>query len=653
MNDSKRMASRPTLTRRGFLASAATVLASAAVSLASGPVAAFAGEATSEKIVIVHSNDVHCRFDNQSTGLGYSKLVDYTSEQRKTYGLDNVSLVDAGDFLQGETVGLASKGTYPSQLLQACGFDVMTLGNHEFEYGIDTLQNLCQTYDLPVVCCNLTDATGTPLYDSYKILNYQIDGRTVRVGYVGVLTPSTIDTFRPNFFRDDDGNYRYLFCQDDETGDQLAAAVQTAVDAAHDAGADYVVLLSHLGQTGSAARWRSDTVVSKTRGIDVVVDGHSHETYVQTVKNLDNQDVVISQAGVRFSAFGCIKIDPASGSAVVEVTASGVDDGEQDTTQAVDAQTITQWDGSDAQVAAVSRELVAEVNASLGDVIGTADVELARPSRWDDDNPPRAVGANLSDLACDALLHYCQEKGHAADVSIIYACLPQKAIAAGDITLGNVYDSFTYASVLEYLPVSGQHILDMLEVGVSKMPGWYAAFPAVSAGLEVEYRYDIESPVRRSDGINVDGFEGARRVVSAKLNGVEIDPAETYGLATIGYLLYRHGFGMPAPAGADNSTEFGTDIDAVAWYIKTYLGGRVSEQYQDVTGQNRVRVWSGEPSGDGADDGSDPASDETDGADGSEADGADVPATGDAAVPAAAVAVLGAAGILAASACDR
>jgi 5'-nucleotidase / UDP-sugar diphosphatase len=659
------------ITRRGFLTGLGTVLASATVSLASGPVAAFAEDASGDKIVLVHTNDVHCCFSNDNTSWGYAQLKDYVRDQRSTYGSGNVSLIDAGDFLQGEPVGILSNGSYPAQVVNACDYDVMTLGNHEFEYGVYTLIALANTYSLPIVCCNFTDAFGNPLFNRYKTIKYTVGGKEVSIAYVGVVTPSTLGSYRPSFFCDDDGNYLYDFCQDDgKSSDALVSAVQSAVDDARKAGADYVVLLSHLGQTLCPDQWRSDTIVEKTRGIDIVIDGHSHEIYVKHAKNLDGDEVPITQTGNRFTIVGRITIDPATGEAGVEVGS-------------INAGMVQEWSGKDEGVAVIADGLTEKTDEALATSIGTLDVKLAKFQSWNGSTPPDTVGTNFGDLACDAMLQYSLKAGKSVDVAITYAGSPAIDVAVGEITLRDVYKAFTYANELEYMQVKGQHILDMLEIMVSWMPEYTSGFPCVSKGFEVVYRYDIPTPVKRSGGTNVTSIEGARRVVSAKLNGTEIDPDATYGLLTISYLLYGSGYGIPSVENPKDAVSCGKDIDAVTWYIQTYLDGHVGEGYENACGSSRVRLWSADddtpgggdddtpsgdddtpgggdddtPSGDDDDapgggtdqDSSDSASGEKSGADAR--GGGSVPDTSDTADNVAAVVTLGAAAVLAGGAC--
>ncbi len=280
------------------------------------------------------------------------------------------------------------------------------------------------------------------------------------------------------------------------------------------------------------------------------------------------------------------------------------------------------------------------------------------------------------------MLQYGLKAGKSVDVAITYAGSPAIDVAAGEITLRDVYKAFTYANELEYMQVKGQHILDMLEIMVSWMPEYSAGFPCVSKGLEVVYRYDIPTPVKRPSGTNVTSIEGERRVVSAKLNGTEIDPDATYGLLTISYLLYGGGYGIPSVKNPKDAISCGKDIDAVAWYIQTYLDGHVGEGYENERGSSRVRLWSsdddtpggGDDAGDddtpggGDDAGGDdtPSGDDTPGggsdqdspdADSGEKSGPDargggsVPETSDAADNMAVAAALGAAAVLAGGAC--
>lgn len=678
------------LSRRGFLAGAGTVLATATVSLASGPAKAFADEAgrladasgddaggsgspaQKSGIAIVSTNDAHCAFASKKTDLGYAKLKDFVADRQACYGEGNVALVDAGDNVQGDVIGSLTQGESPAKVIKSCGYDFMTCGNHEFDYGMEKFFALRHTEGavdgdsaeegVRYVCCNFVDADGNRIFDAYRVKECSVAGQAVRIAFVGVATPSTLTSSTPTSFKDKDGNLIYGFCGD-ESGQALYAAVQSAVDAARSSAggdADYVVLLAHLGQKGSQQRWRSDTVVANTHGIDAVVDGHSHEMYVQTAKNDRGEDVVISQTGTKFQSFGSLVIDPFTGEVSVSLTATGVD-----------AELIERWDGSDEEVAALVSELENELREITSQEVGTSEVFLLAQ---EDDGVTWVVRkreTNLADLVADAFFYHATNSGKSCDVALVNGGGVRANIAKGKLTYGDLVAVLSFNNQLCSLEVTGQHLLDMLEVGASLSPEMHGRFLQVSEGFSMTIRTDIQTPIVFSaDGSQVERIEGERRVRKARLYGKAIDPAATYTVVTTDYLMTQGGNAMPIPENADQAEFLGTDIEALIDYLKTNLKGVIGQRYANVDGEGRITIkdtWgpedeeddSGSGSGDGSGDdsgsgaggkggGTGGGSGAEAGAPGSRGAGR-VPATGDEAGAAAmAAAVLGA-GALAAS----
>ncbi len=590
--------SRTNLSRRAFLSSAGTVLASLTFSLASGPAAAFAQEDGAEaaplaadvagaaptvddsKIVVVHTNDVHCALTNKTTELGYAKLKDYVADQKAKHGDAHVTLVDSGDNLQGDVIGSLTRGDSPAKVIAACKYDVMTCGNHEFDYGMTTFFANRATEAVPYVCCNFVDAGGSRVFDAYRVVEYEVAGQAVRVAYVGVVTPSTLTSSTPASFKDGDGSLIYGFCGD-ASGDGLVRAVQDAVDEARSAGdADYVVLLAHLGQSGSADRWRSDTVVSKTSGIDLVLDGHSHEMYTATAKNKNGQDVPIVQTGTKFASFSRTEIDPAAGTATVSLDAAGVS-----------AELIKSWDGSDPEVAELVAQLQAELEKQTKQVIGTSTVDLYAHESDRYTWAVRKHETNMGDLVADALFYTATNMGKSCDLALVNGGGVREDIMAGDVTYGDCVSVLVFNNQLAWLPVSGQHILDMLEVAAMKQPDESGGFLQVSEGVSLTIRTDIPTPVTLSgDGSVVEKIEGERRVKNVCLDGKPIDASKTYNLVSTNYILVGGGNAMPVPDNAADVELLGLDADALIEYVKVNLKGVIGQEYANAAGAGRIRI---------------------------------------------------------------
>lgn len=249
------------ITRRSFCTLSAVALASLALPArrAFGDEAATAATATQPgAIVIVHTNDVHCAVDDN---LGYAKLVNYAKTMRSTYGADNVTLVDAGDAVQGKAMGTLTNGEYLIDVMNECGYDFAIPGNHEFDYGMTQFNTLVARANAKYLSCNFTDLrTGNLMFDAYAMREYDTAVGKRKVAYLGICTPESLTKSSPAHFQED-GIYRYGFCEDD-SGTKLYDAVQSAVDQARADGADYVVALAHLGQP----RWCDPALDQHGRG---------------------------------------------------------------------------------------------------------------------------------------------------------------------------------------------------------------------------------------------------------------------------------------------------------------------------------------------------------------------------------------------------
>lgn len=200
---------------------------------------AWAGEVGNDGLTkdvkILYTSDVHCAIDQ---GWGYGGICAVKQSLARDY---HVLLVDDGDAIQGEPIGLMTRGEAIIDIMNATGYDIAIPGNHEFDYGMDTFLGLAEKAEFPYISCNF-NKEGELVFPPYVIREF--DG--IKIGFVGVTTPMTIRDSAPKYFMDEDGNYIYGFFQD-KTGDGVYQAVQKAVDGARAEGADYVVVMAHMG----------------------------------------------------------------------------------------------------------------------------------------------------------------------------------------------------------------------------------------------------------------------------------------------------------------------------------------------------------------------------------------------------------------------
>ena len=261
-----------------------------------------AAPALTKDLVILFTSDAHCGIDS---GFGYAGLA---TVRDVLAAKNHVILVDNGDAIQGEPVGTMTKGEAIIELMNTVGYEVAIPGNHEFDYGMDNFLGLVEKANYPYISANFTH-NGELVFQPYVIKEY--DG--VKVAFVGVTTPKTFTSSTPTYFQDENGNYVYGFSED-ETGEKLYAAVQSAVDAARAEGATYVVAMAHLGNEDTCAPWRYDNVITNTNGIDVFLDGHSHDTDQVKVTNKDGVEVPRSGCGTKLEGVGYARISAKDGS---------------------------------------------------------------------------------------------------------------------------------------------------------------------------------------------------------------------------------------------------------------------------------------------------------------------------------------------------
>ena len=591
--------SKPIVRRTLFSLGAAALIAGAVTAAPAGAYAAgVAGADGASKdgaVSIVFTNDVHCAIDQQVdkdgnvTGIGYAGVAAYANAQKSLYGAGNVTLVDAGDAIQGGPVGTLTKGAALVQIMNAVGYDYAIPGNHEFDYGMDQFNALVKQAGATYLSCNFTklnaDGSKASVFAPFAIETYKdadvaaddADG-VLKVAYVGISTPETLTKSSPANFQDAAGNYIYGFCQD-ETGEALYAAVQSAVDEARAQGADYVVAVGHLGIEGTTSRWTSEAVIKHTAGIDALIDGHSHEAYdktvgsevaagaIQTLANSDGDKVVLVQTGTKLANVGNLVIDADAA------------DGQEVTAQLVPASECKDED-------AAVKKVVDQVNGELADVlnkvVGKTDVALTIVDA-DGVRQVRHHETNMGDLVADA---YRAAVG--ADIALANGGGVRASIAAGDITNNDLLSVQPYGNELCLIEATGQEILDALEMGASNAPEEFGGFLQVS-GLSYKIDASIPSSVKTDENGNFVSVDGERRVFDVKVGDQAIDATKTYKVASHGYMLLEGGDGLTMFK--DNKVlqeNVILDNQALINYITNDLKGVVGERYANATGEGRI-----------------------------------------------------------------
>ena len=523
-------------------------------------------------IMILYTSDIHCGIDE---GFGYAGLEQICKyEQEKGY---EVILVDDGDNIQGDPLGLLTKGDALIDLMNKMGYSVAIPGNHEFDYGVDNFLSLAEKAQFKYISCNF-QYKGENVFDPYVIR--EIGGR--KIGFVGVTTPTTITASKPTLFEDENGEFVYSFLQD-ETGEGVYNAVQSAVDNARKEGAEYVIVLGHMGNEEQCRPWTYADVISHTNGIDAFLDGHSHDTDQVIMKNKDGKEVPRSACGTKMQHIGWCRI-PAEG----EVTAG-----------------IYSWtlDDSAPEVLGIENEMSAAVKEARGSIskllegkIAVSEQEMtiydpvAVDPEWGKVRMIRRAETNLGDLCTDA---YRFMTG--ADIALLGGGGIRVSIPAGDVTMKNMYEVFPFGNEICVVQATGQQILDALEWGAAAVPGENGGFMQVS-GLSYEIHTYIDSTCTKDVNGMFTGVAGERRVKNVKVNGTPIDPDALYNVAGNDYWFLNGGDGQTAFNGAERVDAGGMlDVQVLVDYLTRELDGVIGKEYSDPTGQGRIVIVEEKP----------------------------------------------------------
>ena len=512
-------------------------------------------------VVILHTNDTHCGIEEN---MGYAGLVWYENQMKEE--TPYVTLVDAGDAIQGAPVGTLSEGEYLVQIMNKAGYDFAVPGNHEFDYGMEKLLGLSARLDCGYSACNFVNLPSkTQVFAPYRIMEYD----DIQVAFVGVATPESITKSTPAYFQDQFGRYRFSFCED-ETGEALYSQVQSAVDQARGEGADYVIMVGHLGDHGITEKWSSRSVIANTTGIDAAIDGHSHEVCVENVPNENGEMVVLTQTGTKFANIGKLTI-----------TADGQ-------IQASHVSAVTDAEGNpakDAEMESFINGIKSQYEESLKVVLGRTDVDLMDKDPETGLRAVRKAETNLGDLCADASRYMM-----GADIGFMNGGGIRAGIEAGDITYEDALSVFPYGNMICMAEVSGQKIKDALEMGVKNYPEESGGFIHVS-GLTYTVDSSVPSSVVLDEKRNFVSVDGEYRVRDIYVGEEPLDVNRTYTLASHNYWLKSGGDGMSMLMGCPIlKDETMVDVDTITSYISEYLGGTVGEEYKDPRGQGRITI---------------------------------------------------------------
>lgn len=480
-------------------------------------------------IVILFENDVHCAVGGYTRMAGYRDAISDTAW---------VGVVSCGDYLQGGPVGVLSQGQYIIDIMRSVGYDAVTAGNHEFDYKIPRLQEITVGLNTPVVCCNLYETTSErPLFAPYILRDYG----NRRVAFIGVVTPDAMNMEHYAFY-DEAGNQMY------NTQDTaLYRLVQESVDAVRDEGADYVVVLSHLGEYDGSCEISSDRLVAATTGIDVLLDGHTHSVTDTVLANYAGNPVLVAQTGTRFANIGKLNIG-TDGKMSIEIIPIGQ---------------LSYHNESVSRTVDSVNSLLEEQTAHI---VFRSDVML---NVWDEKAsvwPVRLGETNAGDLVADAMRYAGQ-----AQIAMVNAGGIRTNLPTGEISYGDLVAMLPFEDNVWTIETTGAQILEVIQKNSALLPEADGSFPQVSG-----IRYVIHLPNHSVSDVEVLQPDGSY---------TPLDMKAVYSVALLDYCVTGGGLsGLFARSPVLRTSPL-LYRDALIEYVCKQLGGTVGTDYSRPQGR--------------------------------------------------------------------
>ena len=494
------------------------------------------------KTVILHTNDVHGAVE----GYAYIAALKADYEAKGA----EVILVDAGDYSQGKTYVSVTKGADAVTMMNAAGYDVVTLGNHEFDYGYAQLKENMSKAKFKVVCADVFNEDGTPIFDA----SYTYTTKSgVKVGFFGMETPETQTKANPALIKG------LTFA----TGDAFTKAAADQVAALKDA--DVVICLAHLGIDAESAPYRSTDLYAAVKGIDFIIDGHSHSVMTKGEKGEP-----IQSTGTAFANIGVIVIDNAT----KKIESNSLFEIKEDTAK-------------DAAVAAAAQKIIDRVNAEYDVVFAKSEVTLNGAKA---PNGNRDSETNNGDLITDAMIWKVMQnkEGLTVDADHVVAITNgggiRAAIEPGDVTKKDINTVLPFGNTVVTIYITGEELLEVLEASTYSLPvGGFPQVAGINYTISTAVAYDANAETYPASTYY--GPKSINRVTINSINGKEFKADDTYAVVTNDF----------SAAGGDTyyafkaaTAKFDTGIpldEAVMEYVTKELKGVIGTQYAAPQGR--------------------------------------------------------------------
>ncbi|SDG00836.1 2',3'-cyclic-nucleotide 2'-phosphodiesterase/5'-or 3'-nucleotidase, 5'-nucleotidase family [Selenomonas sp. WCT3] len=460
-------------------------------------------------ITIFHTNDMHGRVlesDDNGKAIGM-KWIAAAIWQQKEADADTLAF-DAGDTLHGMPIINASKGENMARLMNLSGYDGMTPGNHDFNYGAVQLQKLAGMLNFPMLSANLVDRDEQGyVFRPYK--SFELNG--VRIAVFGLSTPETA-------YKTNKVNVELVkFLNPVDTAKKLVPKLRK--------NHDVVIGLMHMGLDASS-EYTSARIAKEVPGIDLILDGHSH-TKLQKPEKVGK--TLICQTGAQGDFLGRVELIVRNHK-LRKVKSVLLDR----------AAIVNEVEGPDEGVSEALQAIEADNQKTVGKVVTQSPRELSSAREL-----VRTRESELGNLTADALRWAAQ-----ADIGLANGGGLRANLPAGAVTQGDLWKIFPFGNTLKRVEISGATVQKVLEHSVEYVPGAFGGFMDVSG---LTFTLDIAAPA-------------GSRVSNVKVAGEPLDNQRLYQVAVSDFTA-AGGDGYDMLKNAKVTGEFGTLEEVFSQYL--------------------------------------------------------------------------------------
>lgn len=461
---------------------------------------------------IFHTNDIHGGVDEN---IGFAKFKHFINLANEYTRAEGYLVLDAGDIFHGTPFATVELGESVAQVLKVVGYDAMSPGNHDFNYGQDRLVELGKVADVELLAANVKTIEGKLRYGDCFVK--EIGGMSV--GLFGLTTPETVTKTNPE-------NVVGLTFGTEE---EIVAEAKLMVQVLQERGVDVIIGLMHMG-IDTDSRIKSTTIASQVDDIDLIIDGHSHSELNQyEIVN----GTILTSTGEHFKNVGVVTIqydlmaDEIIKLVPHQISMKQLEKCEEDT-----------------EVKSVIDRIKNNQKSILEEVIGTTAIKLegGRSSVLNGHT-------NLGHLLTAAMLNETQ-----ADISLINGGTIRDSIDVGMITKGDVLKVLPFSNHIVTVEMTGKQLIEILNKGLVIGSGRFLHF----AGLLVEAKLVQEA-----------GCPDRYEVLSVQFNQQPLELTQTYVVAMNDFMV-AGGDDYQMSQSSNLLNSFGTLDEALISYVKEY-----------------------------------------------------------------------------------